>query len=354
MTLHIPTALLAGRRSTAAAAQGGLATARPYATAAAAVAGVLALSALANHLLAKRAERRNPPSGHFIDVDGVRLHYLERGEGPPLVLLHGNGTMIEDFDSSGLIDLAARRHRVIVFDRPGFGHSTRPRETLWTADEQAGLFRAALARLGVSRALVLGHSWGASVAVALALKHPQSVSGLVLASGYYYPSARVDFAIMSGPAVPLIGTLVRYTLAPIVSRLMWPLLLRKIFGPAPVPTKFKRFPKEMAVRPTQIRAAAAESGLPGPDNPNHFQRVPEAEDADGCPRRCRRPADRYQGTIRPASPQHQPQHLPPHRGQRPHDSPDQPGGRHGGDRRGGPAGGPVAGHQAGATLGARA
>jgi pimeloyl-ACP methyl ester carboxylesterase len=261
MTTHIPTALLAGRRSTAAAAQGGSAAARPYATAAAAVAGVLALSALANHLLAKRAERRNPPSGHFIEVDGVRLHYLERGEGPPLVLLHGNGSMIEDFDSSGLIDLAARRHRVIVFDRPGFGHSTRPRETLWTADEQAGLFRAALARLGVSRALVLGHSWGASVAVALALKHPQSVSGLVLASGYYYPSARVDFAIMSGPAVPLIGAIVRYTLAPIASRLMWPLLLRKIFGPAPVPTKFDRFPKGMAVRPTQIRAAAAESGF---------------------------------------------------------------------------------------------
>jgi pimeloyl-ACP methyl ester carboxylesterase len=194
-------------------------------------------------------------------VDGVRLHYIESGEGPPLVLLHGNGSMIEDFDSSGLIDLAAMRHRVIVFDRPSFGHSTRPRETLWTADAQAELFHAALERLGVSRALVLGHSWGASVAVALALKHPQTVSGLVLASGYYYPSTRIDFAIMSGPAVPLIGAILRYTLAPIVSRLMWPLLLRKIFGPAPVPTKFKRFPKEMAVHPTQIRAAAAESGF---------------------------------------------------------------------------------------------
>jgi alpha-beta hydrolase superfamily lysophospholipase len=218
MTTHIPTTLVAGRRSTVAAGPRGLATAHPYATAVAAVVAGLALSALANHHLAKRAERRNPPSGQFIDVDGVRLHYIERGEGPPLVLLHGNGSMIEDFDSSGLIDLAATRHRVIVFDRPGFGHSTRPRATLWTADAQAGLFHAALDRLGVSRALVLGHSWGASVAVALALKHPQSVSGLVLASGYYYPSSRVDFAIMSGPVVPLIGTIVRHTLAPIVSR----------------------------------------------------------------------------------------------------------------------------------------
>ena len=114
MTKNIPTAFVAGR-STVAAGRRGLATARPYATAVAAVVGVLALSALANHHLAKRAERRNPPSGQFIDVDGVHLHYIERGEGPPLVLLHGNGSMIEDFDSSGLIDLAARRHRVIVF-----------------------------------------------------------------------------------------------------------------------------------------------------------------------------------------------------------------------------------------------
>lgn len=261
MTTHIPKSFVGGRRSTIAASQRGWAAAHPYATTLAGVVGVLALSAFGNHCLAKRAERRNPPSGQFIDVNGVRLHYIERGEGPPLLLLHGNGSMIEDFDSSGLIDMAAKHHRVIVFDRPGFGHSTRPKKTLWTADAQAGLFHAALERLGVSRALVLGHSWGASVAVALALKHPETVSGLVLASGYYYPSARLDFAIMSAPAVPLIGTVMRYTLAPLMSRLIWPLLLRKIFGPAPVPTKFKGFSKEMAVRPSQIRAAAAESGF---------------------------------------------------------------------------------------------
>lgn len=66
---------------------------------------------------------------------------------------------------------------------------------------------------------------------------------------------------MSGPAVPLLGDVVRYTIAPIASRLIWPLLMRKIFGPAPVPAKFRRFPKEMAVRPSQLRAAASESAL---------------------------------------------------------------------------------------------
>jgi hypothetical protein len=80
-------------------------------------------SALLNHWLAQKAERRNPPIGRFITVDGVRLHYLERGTGTPLILLHGNGSMIEDFQSSGLIDLAAKKYRVIAFDRPAPQHN---------------------------------------------------------------------------------------------------------------------------------------------------------------------------------------------------------------------------------------
>jgi pimeloyl-ACP methyl ester carboxylesterase len=65
--------------------------------------------------------------------------------------------------------------------------------------------------------------------------------------------------------VPLIGDLLRYTIAPIVSRLMWPLMMTKIFGPRSVPQKFEGFPKEMALRPSQIRASAAESALMIPD-----------------------------------------------------------------------------------------
>lgn len=56
----------------------------------------------------------------------VRLHYVERGTGIPLVLLHGNGTMIEDFQSSGLIDLAAKKYRVIAIDRPGLATASGP------------------------------------------------------------------------------------------------------------------------------------------------------------------------------------------------------------------------------------
>lgn len=242
-----------------------LVKAHPYAAAGAATVGALAVMALVNRRLASKAEHDNPPRGRFLNVDGVRLHYVERGTGVPLVLLHGNGGMIEDFESSGLIDLAARDYRVIAIDRPGFGHSDRPRNVVWTPTEQAALINAALRRLGVSRALVLGHSWGAAVAIAMALQDPTLVEGLVLESGYYYPTLRSDVLVFSAPALPLLGAVLAHTLAPIGSRLIWPLLMARIFGPQPVPEKFKAFPKEMAVRPSQIRASAEESALMIPD-----------------------------------------------------------------------------------------
>ena len=121
-----------------------IAQAHPYAVAAAATVGALAISALVNRHLARNAENDNPPAGQFLEVNGVRLHYVERGSGAPLVLLHGNGSMIQDFETSGLIDLAAKNHRVIVFDRPGFGHSDRPRNVVWTPAAQAELIYGAL------------------------------------------------------------------------------------------------------------------------------------------------------------------------------------------------------------------
>jgi len=233
----------------------------PGLTALAAAGSLVGATAILNRRLARKAQHDNPPQGRFIDVDGVRLHYVERGEGIPLVLFHGNGSMIQDFESSGLIDLAAANYRVIAFDRPGFGHSLRPRHIAWTPAAQADLFKKALDRLGVAQAIVLGHSWGASVAVALAIRHPSFVQALVLASGYYFPTPRADGPASLVSAMPVLGDIISYTFSPTAARIMWPAILRKLFGPERVPKKFAGFPKELAVRPSQMRAAAAEAAM---------------------------------------------------------------------------------------------
>jgi pimeloyl-ACP methyl ester carboxylesterase len=178
------------------------------------------------------------------------------------VLFHGNGSMIQDLLISGVVDRLAPRYRVLCFDRPGFGYSQRPRARIWTATSQAGLFVRALNQLGVRDPVVLGHSWGALVAVAIGLQNDYPIRGLVLASGYYFPTWRWDFWMMSGPAIPVLGDLVRYTIAPIISWAILPALFRKLFAPHPVPEDFMHhFPASLTVRPKQLRAAAEESAF---------------------------------------------------------------------------------------------
>ena len=79
----------------------------------AAIAAALSAAALVNYVVAKRTESRNPPTRKFIMVDGVRLHYIERGTGMPVISLHGSGTSADDYDVSGVLDLVAKNHRVM-------------------------------------------------------------------------------------------------------------------------------------------------------------------------------------------------------------------------------------------------
>ncbi|TWI62933.1 pimeloyl-ACP methyl ester carboxylesterase [Pseudoduganella lurida] len=240
-----------------------------------AVAGALAIAHLVVRAKTQQAEAENPPAGQFVTVDGVRLHYLERGEGPVVVLLHGNGATSLDFELSGLIDHLARDHKVIAFDRPGFGYSERPRTTIWTPAEQAALLGKALKELGISQAVAVGHSWGTLVALAMALDAPDLVRGLVLMSGYYYPSARMDVALMSAPAIPVVGDVLRHTVSPLLGRLLWPKFIGRIFSPREEAARFKPWPKWLSLRPSQLRAAGAESALMIPAAATLNKRYPE-------------------------------------------------------------------------------
>ncbi len=230
-----------------------------------AAAALLGTTALLVARRARRAERDNPPAGHFLDIEGVHLHYLERGEGPPLVLLHGNGAMLQDFEISGILAPLAQRYRVIAVDRPGFGHTSRPRSQMWTPKAQADLVHRALIELEVEQAIVVGHSWGTLVALSLALDHPADVRSLVLISGYYFPTLRADVLASSATAAPVIGDLLSYTVAPILGRALKSRVFRKLFAPAAVPSRFQaEFPTELSLRPSQLKASAADTVLMTP------------------------------------------------------------------------------------------
>jgi pimeloyl-ACP methyl ester carboxylesterase len=193
-------------------------------------------------------------------IDGVRIHFRDVGAGPPILIFHGNGAMTEEMMASGVIQELARQHRIIIPDRPGFGYTTRPRFRVWSPKSQAELFLHFLDELGIGRVLVVGHSLGTQVALSLALLAPGRVVGLVLVSGYYYPTARPDVALVSPNAVPVLGDVLLYTVSRVLSRALLPRIYRRIFAPAPVMQRFRReFPHDLILRPSHLRATATDT-----------------------------------------------------------------------------------------------
>ena len=223
---------------------------------------VAVLLALIVYVSSKIVERRNPPVGTFLEIDGIKLHYLERGSGFPIVFLHGNATMLQDFALSEAFKSAAEQNRAIAFDRPGFGYSSRPRGRSWAASDQADVIAGALRQLNCGPAAIVGHSWGTLVAVALAERHPALVRSLVLLSGYYYPTPRFDVALAAIGAMPVFGDVLRYTLTPLFGLVMLPLVLRTMFAPCDLPGRFKSgFPRLMMLRPWQLRASLGDGAV---------------------------------------------------------------------------------------------
>lgn len=223
------------------------------------IAIILVVLAAVNYAAARWAERRHPPRGLFLDVDGVRLHYSDRGIGSPVLLLHGNAVTGDDYNISGVAQRLLGDCRVIIFDRLGFGYSERPRWRPWKAMEQAELLHKALMELGVQRVVVVGHSWGTLVALAYAIRYPADMAGLVLLSGYYFPAFRVDALIVAPVALPFLGDILRYTIAPLLGRLTMPLTKRIMFAPAPLTARFRReYSTAMAMRPSQLRATCVD------------------------------------------------------------------------------------------------
>jgi pimeloyl-ACP methyl ester carboxylesterase len=173
--------------------------------------------------------------------------------------------MVEDLASSGLIALLAPNHRVLALDRPGFGLSDRERDGTWTPKREADLIAEILATLKAEPAVVVGHSWGTLVALSLALRDPASVAGLVLLSGYYYSTPRLDVAIQMPASLPLIGPLLRHTLWPLIGRLSAGATFRKMFSPRSVSPEFlKEYSVPMAMRPIQLKSVADDTvSMPG-------------------------------------------------------------------------------------------
>lgn len=133
------------------------------------------------------AETLYPPLGAIIDVGAQKVHATDQGSGRPVIMIHGASGNVRDF-TFDLTGPLSQRYRTIAMDRPGFGYSTRADDPeAWRPAAQAAQLRAAAKSMGVEKPILVGHSWGASVALAWALDAPDDVSGVVAVSGAMMP-----------------------------------------------------------------------------------------------------------------------------------------------------------------------
>ena len=182
------------------------------------VAIVLVIGAFVTVIGTVQIARAHPPRGRFVDIGGLPQHVVESEvsvsapetrEDIPIVLIHGAGCNLEDMRLA--LGERLRGRRLIYIDRPGHGWSERHGVDGSSPAYQATMIRDVLDRLGVSRAILVGHSWGGALALRFALDYPQRVSGLVMLAPPLYPFPRRLTWFYDVMATPFIGPLIAHT-----------------------------------------------------------------------------------------------------------------------------------------------
>lgn len=188
--------------------------------------------------IARRVARGFPPEGKFMDVGGDRVHYTDRGHGPAIVLVHGLCGNLRNFAYLDLERLA-QSHRVIAIDRPGSGRSLRGAASTANIYAQARMVAQCIETLGLEKPLLVGHSLGGAIALAVGLNHPQAVRGLALIAPLTHTESTPPGAF-SGLALtsPLVRRLVSWTLAIPLSILNSRKAIAMVFAPESMPKDF--------------------------------------------------------------------------------------------------------------------
>jgi pimeloyl-ACP methyl ester carboxylesterase len=217
-----------------------------------------ALCALFTLFSARKVAALLPPKGQFVDVPGARLHLRDTGgPGPAILMIHGLGGQLAHF-TYAVAGRLSGRFRVVAVDRPGCGWSTRTGGADLPA--QAAALAALIDRLGLERPLVVGHSLGGAVALALALDHPDKVGGLALLAPLTHIQEQVP-PVFKGLTIvsPGLRKLVAWTLAIPASVAGSTKTLAQVFGPEAVPKDFAtRGGGLLALRPSAFLAASAD------------------------------------------------------------------------------------------------
>ncbi|MDP5276489.1 alpha/beta fold hydrolase [Chengkuizengella axinellae] len=208
-----------------------------------------------NRIVVYRAETKFPSTGEFIEVDDIKLHYYKKGDGRPVIFLHGGILCAEDFNN--VLDLAKDDYQVIAFDRMGYGYSQRSKKEKITPMVQADILHKAIKKMNIKNPILVGHSWSGLLVLSYALNYPKELAGIVLlAPGAYaerYPAGKGDL-LSKIVITPIIGKLFLHILLVPLGQLMVNVMLKPTFKPDSVPLKYQQRVKALWLRPNHFKA----------------------------------------------------------------------------------------------------
>jgi haloalkane dehalogenase len=136
-----------------------------------------------------------PFQSHWFESEVGRVHYLDEGEGDPILFLHGNPTW--SFLYRGIIIRLRKSFRCIALDFPGFGLSDHPMEYRFTPEEHAGVVRTFVQRMDLGDLTVMGHDWGGPIGMHLALEETDRIRALVMGNTWYWPTEALHLKAFS-------------------------------------------------------------------------------------------------------------------------------------------------------------
>ncbi|MEQ8983512.1 MAG: alpha/beta fold hydrolase [Deltaproteobacteria bacterium] len=135
----------------------------------------------------------SPFEPHYLDVDGGRMHYVDEGEGPVMLMLHGNPTW--SFYYRNLVEAFRETHRVVVPDHIGCGLSDKPQDFGYRLEQHIGNVERLVDHLGIEKATVVVHDWGGAIGMGLAVRRPALPERFVVFNTAAFLADRIPFSI---------------------------------------------------------------------------------------------------------------------------------------------------------------
>jgi len=223
---------------------------------------------------ARKVEAAVPPCGQFMEIDGQRLHYLDTGGSlPAMVMIHGLGGNLRHY-TYALTEKLSGEFRIVAVDRPGSGYSQRPDDAPARLGAQAATLAKFIRALGLKQPMLVGHSLGGAVSLAIALDHPDCAGALALIAPLTQAQDDVPEPFQ-GLVVnsPTLRKIIAWTLATPLGIRNALKLLKIVFGPDAAPADFPtRGGGMLGLRPTGFYNTSSDLVAASDDLPGMMQR----------------------------------------------------------------------------------